>query len=71
MSVIAHEVGGTTYYACGECGACPCPDHDVRHTQDCSHRVPDEWDKEDCAQMGTEGFLWCSRCQHPPCLYLT
>jgi hypothetical protein len=67
MSLVAHDVGDTTYYACEECGACPCPEHDRGHTPDCSHRVPDEWRSEDCARMGPGRFMICSACQHPPC----
>jgi len=71
MSLVAHEVGGTTYYACGECGACPCPTHNSDHVQECSHRVPDEWYAEDCAVMGPGRFVVCSSCRRPPCHRLT
>lgn len=68
--MIAHDVGGTKFYACDECGACPCPEHDTAdHTVECSHRVPEEWDDEDCAVMGAKRFMICSRCQRPPCHY--
>jgi hypothetical protein len=69
---IAHEVGNTTYYACPGCGACPCPEHNRDHTQDCIHRVPDEWLNEVCGRSGLPGsFMICSACMMPPCRNLT
>lgn len=58
---------GTTFYACAECGACPCRHHDFDHLEACSHRVPDEWDFEDCKMFGPGRFVMCSRCARPPC----
>lgn len=67
-NLIPHDIAGTTYYACAECGACPCPRHDRwDHTETCSHRVPPEWEDEDCAMAGAGRFMLCSHCQYPPC----
>ncbi len=70
MDQIAHEVNGTTYYACGECGSCGCgiPGHEAwGYKPNCSRRIPAEWHDEDCVMMGPKRFMICSHCRRPPC----
>lgn len=70
MRQIEHEVDGTTYFACDECGACPCRRHNRDHSPGCSHRIPPQWYYQECAQMGKYMFMLCSACQRPPCRLL-
>lgn len=65
-----HDLGGSTYYACAECAACPCPEHDRDHSLDCSHRIPVEWFDKACEMLGPGRFVMCSRCMEPPCRLL-